>query len=332
MKAVVPAIVLTAAAVAAARAQGPAPAPSFETPADVQRVALVIGAEDYEFLPHVPNANNDAFETANALHRAGFDTVKLVRDPRIGAIDDYVDWLAKAAGPPEDPAIVVFFFAGHGFQNSAFNYLAPVDASPGDQLFRDSVPVINIMRSLATHRAGLTIFLLDACRTVVSPETEVNLTAILPGIPVGFSTIAAPKNAIVGLATQFNAAARSAAHAGDANSPYTRALVRYIPYPAMSLDTALDKVRALVQQWTDDEQSPEVLKGGAGNAFYFAPTARERDLEGASWRAAIGTNRRECVDQYVRTHPSSLFLKAALRWLDENRDADMRITGEPCPE
>jgi hypothetical protein len=324
---------IAAAGLTVARSSAQAPASTaFETPVDVQRVALVIGAENYEQLPQVPNANNDAYETANALRRAGFESIRLIRNPRVGAIEDFVDELAKAAGPPDDPAIIVFFFAGHGFQNAAFNYLVPVDARPGQELFSDSVPVINVLRALATHRAGLTIFLLDACRTTVTPETAVNLTTILPRGPVGFTTIAAPKNAIVGLATQFNTPARSAAHVGDANSPYTRALVKYIPYPAMSLDGALDQVRALVQQWTNDEQSPEVLKGGVGSAFYFAPTARERDVEGAAWRASLATNRRECVDRYVRTHPSSLFLKPALQWLDRPGGADTRITGEACPE
>src|SRR5450631_3363380 len=102
------------------------------TPRTVPRLALVIGAEHYETLSGVPNALNDAEQVATRLVQFGFNFVRYVPDPKDdNEIYDYIQELAqRAGGEPEQPAIIVLFFAGHGFHEGSTNYIVPVSASP----------------------------------------------------------------------------------------------------------------------------------------------------------------------------------------------------------
>src|SRR5258708_6837828 len=139
---------------------------NFLNPTPVPRFALVVGAEYYQQLDRVSNAHNDASEIASALAEAGgFSYIGYLPDPVSDQeILDHVDYMAGLAGASEQPAIVVFYFAGHGFQNGPFPYIVPIGASKQDPCEK-SLSVAEIMRRLAVHHAGIAIFLLDSCRT-----------------------------------------------------------------------------------------------------------------------------------------------------------------------
>src|SRR4051812_42863160 len=118
----------------------------FFNPVPVPRFALVVGAQNYEQLDRVSNAQNDASEIATALAEAGgFTYIGFLPDPLTDQeILDHVDYLAQIASSSEQPAIVVFYFAGHGFQNGAWPYIVPVGASKKDP-FDKALSVAEIM-------------------------------------------------------------------------------------------------------------------------------------------------------------------------------------------
>ena len=294
---------------------------AFNAPERLVRVALVIGARHYEKLPPVPNAWNDLQDAATILKGAGFSFVRVLRDPRENDFYDFTRELSAQAGATAEPAIIVVYFSGHGFQLDGNLYLAPVEADPA-ALPDTGIPVVNLADTLLRNRrGGMTIFFLDACRTPVRAAS-----------PPGSIAFAVSAGAIFGVAASFNAPARNAAYQGASNSPYTDGLIRYLPRRGMSLTDAHDLVRDHVLRVTQEEQTPELHSNAFGSRFYFILSETQRDADASAWSNALRTGRRECVQTYVRKHPDGAFVKSALGWLSQVASQSSNDGGLLCPE
>jgi len=299
-------------------------------PSKIPRLALVIGAEHYHQdrgIDPVPNAINDSMKMRDALQQAGFSFVRLVIDPdNVNDIQDYVNELVVQSGRPEDPVVLVFFFAGHGFQNDAFNYIVPAGAR-ADHPIEDSFPVINIVTALAAHRNSIAILLFDSCRTGVS-ETD-------PSVPgtlierVGFSMIQTVRGADLGLATDYGKVAKSRVHQGDPDSPYTTALSEYMLHKSMSLALFFDSVDSTVSSLNID-QNPFEVKGAFDTGFFFIPGSQERDDERRIWQAVLQTNEPACVRAFLNSHPGGDYIKNAVNWLADPSHVDPTGAAQ-CP-
>lgn len=289
---------------------------SYTTEAKVIRVALVVGAQNYRYLPPVDNAWTDAQAMEETLAEAEFDSVLPLRDPPTkDVVTDHIKELVTRAGPADQAAIIIVFFAGHGFQHGEWNYIVPTEAEKGPQMLEQSVPVFTIIKDLTKHRAGLSIFLFDSCRTGIS-VTRPASTDAAEITPVGFTTVAAPKRAVVSLAAAYGKAARSAA-TGETNSPYTAAMRHYLPVAAQPLPLAFENVRDYVVALTGGRQSPFIVADANMQRFYLHPTQPELDDDKRAWQAVLQTGRTECVEKYISDRPGSRFLAAALAWLTD---------------
>jgi hypothetical protein len=127
--------------------------------ADAKRVALVIGNNDYENVPKLQKAVNDADAVAAELSKLGFDVVKA---ENVGqkAMSRAVNELETKIGSGDT---VLFYFAGHGFAVDGTNYLLPVDvpeAGPGEEgIVRDaSFAATGLSDRLQQKGAGTVIF------------------------------------------------------------------------------------------------------------------------------------------------------------------------------
>ncbi len=296
----------------------------FLIPEEVRRFALVIGVENYQEFPKATNALNDAKEVAQMASRLRFSTVHHLKNPSWAQINDFVNALGSSVG--SEPAVILFFFAGHGFQYQGLNYIVPENAR-ARELVSSSYPLMNVFGTIVGNRPGLAIVLLDACRT--------SLTSTSTSPPVGrtldqgFSAVGTIDNAVLGFASQFGSPALGIASSSSANSPYTVGLMSHIGTEAISLDQMFDRVRTDVLDMTGDTQSPQVVKGAASSAFAFLPTQVQRDAERTSWEKVLHTAEARCMRRYIKNHPDSPYLAAALRAL-ETRSAG--TGGRPCPE
>ena len=92
------------------------------------RVALVVGNSAYQSTTPLANPMNDARDMTAALKAVGFDVVEALDADRRkldGAMRAFTDKLARAD-------VALFFYAGHGLQVGAQNYLVPIDASSSE--------------------------------------------------------------------------------------------------------------------------------------------------------------------------------------------------------
>jgi uncharacterized caspase-like protein len=289
----------------------------------IPRLALVMGAEHYHSdrgVDPVPNALNDAKQIHDVLQADGFSFIRVVPDPdNVKEIQDYITELLAQAGSSDQPVVLVFFFAGHGFQNAAYNYIVPTGAR-GDHAIDDSFPVFNIVNALASHRNSIAILLFDSCRTGIAQTDSSNpITAI---DHVGFAPLPSVDNTDLGLAASFGFPAKSAVRDGDTDSPYTTALREYMSRESMSLAEFFDQVQLSVKNATLDAtgtptQIPFEVKGAFDTGFFLQPAPSQQDAERLVWQLVLKNNQPQCVKDFISTHPGGYFVRSAMAWLAE---------------
>ena len=134
-----------------------------------EKMALLIGNSAYPGSPNRPNAwspltnpINDVALVEGSLKEIGFD-VTVVPNGDWKTLNAAIDNFARRSGGGK---VVLFYFAGHGFEYARRNYLVPIDA-PSSTTTADLPKRFLDFDSIANRLAAAptTIFLLDACRT-----------------------------------------------------------------------------------------------------------------------------------------------------------------------
>jgi hypothetical protein len=217
-------------------------------PALAGKVALVIGNGDYASAGRLANAGNDAADMADRLTDLGFEVFageNLTRVQMLGLLDQFSDALS-----PDDLAL--FFYAGHGVQIGAENYIIPVDAVATDEvtLTEASVKLQTILRTMEL-RADRRIVILDACRN--NPFVEKLAARALGEVPKGLARVEAGVGSYIAFSTQPQNVALDGT---GRNSPFTTALLDHIGDPDSDIHALMRRVRADVVAQTGSVQVP----------------------------------------------------------------------------
>lgn len=215
-----------------------------------ERVALVIGNSGYQSVAALPNAATDARDVAARLAEIGFAVhsgTDLTRAETLALVDEF-----SQALQPDDLAL--FYYAGHGAQIGAENYLIPVDATAADEvsLTEASIRLDSVMRTMEL-RADRRIVILDACRN--NPFLEKLASRALGGEEVarGLAKVEAGVGSFIAFSTQ---PGNVALDGNGRNSPFTEALLRHIGAPGEDIHAVMRKVRADVVTATRQTQVP----------------------------------------------------------------------------
>ena len=208
------------------------------------RAALVIGNATYTIDP-LTNPVSDAEEMAKALQELGFKvTIKenLKKPALVSAISDFGSTLGS-----QDTVVV--YYAGHAVQVNGRNYLVPVDAQGNrvNDVSDEMADIDLILSQLRKAKPKRNIVILDACRD--NPWLQPN--GWFPGLapPTGV-----PPETVIAYSTDPGNVAKDGPV--GKHSPYTRALLKYIRQPGLSLDDVFKGVTASVQDNTDKQQNP----------------------------------------------------------------------------
>ena len=229
-----------------------------------QRVALLLGAEDYDLVRPLANPANDARALETVLEGLDFEVfVETDRDLKRTrrALEDFK---AEAAGAD----VALLFFAGHGVAIDGVNYLLPTDAdaSSAASLAKTALPLAEAQEAIRAV-APVAIILLDACRddpfsgagmdgrgaTALEDDPP---TATLP--PPGMGRMGRADGVLFAFAA---APGETASDGDEANSPFTAALVRHFATPGVELRTALTLVQQDVYDRSRGKQLPYIESG-----------------------------------------------------------------------
>jgi formylglycine-generating enzyme required for sulfatase activity len=283
-----------------------------------RRIALVIGNSAYERAPPLPNPVNDAAAMADMFKKAGFDNVMLKLDLKAvemrRALRDFVDVVREA-----DLAII--YYAGHGLEIDGANYLVPVDAVLERDIdaYDEAIPLDRLL-AVVEPAKRLRMVILDACRDnpfakrikrpVASRSLQRGLVMVEPNSP----------NTLVA----FAAKAGSTAEDGDTrNSPFTTALIKYLPTPDLDVRKAFGFVRDDVLKVTNNKQEPFIYGslGGEDVPLVSAPPAPKIDpaiAARADYELASQVNVVAAWDAFLAKHPTGFYSDLARAQRDKS--------------
>jgi uncharacterized caspase-like protein len=234
-----------------------------------KRVALVIGADDYEHVRPLGNAVNDARTIEDTLERLGFEVfLESDRDLRRmrRALEDFRE---DAAGA--DVALV--FFAGHGVEIGGRNALLPVDADASSaQALEGSVLPLDEVREAVAAVAPVGLILLDACRNDpfggggAEGRGAVALVQASAPVKAGLGRVGRAENVLFAFAA---APGMTASDGSGGNSPFTAALEKYLTTDGLEIRSALTLVQQEVYDATRGAQLP-YIENGLPRLFFAA--------------------------------------------------------------
>jgi hypothetical protein len=236
-------------------------------PPSPQRKALVIGNDRYTDVPALANAVADAEAMARTLQAVGFTVTKHLNLTEKRFKQALRDFRMQVQGGDE----VIVYYAGHGVQLGAANYLLPVDirADHEEQVKDEAIPLQRILDDLNERKAKFSLAVIDACRD--NPFQS-------KGRSIGGRGLA-PTSAASGQMVMYSAGAgqqaldRLGPNDPERNGLFTRVLLREMTRPGQSVDRVLRSVRNEVVRLARSvghEQTPALYDQAIGE-FFFAP-------------------------------------------------------------
>ena len=242
-----------------------------------RKFALVIGTDEYQNLPVLQKAVNDARAITETLTNIGFEVIKgenLTRRQMNRSLAN----LERSISPGDQ---VFFFFAGHGVALGATNYLIPADMplpeNGEESLVRgEAFAVDQIVERIQSRGAIASFVVLDACRN--NPFKSKGVRSI--GMTRGLRDISAPKGVFVLFSAGIGQTALDRLYDGDENpnSVFTRNLVPLLKEPGLSHVQLAKRVQSDVDKLArtiHHEQQPAYYDQVIGNLFLVDPKKQD---------------------------------------------------------
>jgi uncharacterized caspase-like protein len=249
-----------------------------------ERRALVIGNARYLHVAPLENPSRDAELVAASLEHVGFK-VTLLRDATLQQMAEGAAAFGRGIGRGD---IAFLYFAGHGVQYAAENYLIPVDAdvTVPEQLRQRAFPLGRLLAALPADGRAASIVVLDACRNNPFAERSpayaralnpsLSASSAPSALPAGLSQIEQlPGNTLVAFATS---PGKVALDGSGRNSPYAEALAEVIRGEGLEVTAVFQEATLRVKRSTGFRQEPwvnwslndkVVLKKRKGNNIIF---------------------------------------------------------------
>ena len=295
-----------------------------------KRVALVLGNSAYQNVNRLANPANDSGAISETLKSAGFDVVDLKRDLKVAdmrrALRDFSDKV-------RDADVAVVYYAGHGMEIDGTNYVIPVDAVLERDIdaYDEAIPLDRILTVIEPAKT-LRLVILDACRdnpfsqtmkrTIGSRAIGRGLAKVEPGSP----------NTLIA----FAARAGSTASDGDGkNSPFTTALIKYLPRPGLDLRKAFGFARDDVLKATGNKQEPFVYGSLGGDDVSLVPAAPAPVVTAPAanpsadirrdYELALQLGTRSAWNSFLTTYPSGFYSDLAKGQIDKIASEETRV-------
>ena len=256
------------------------------------RVALVVGNDDYQNVTPLQNAVHDAKTIADTLSTLNFD-VLLVTDAGRREFNKQFQLFVSKIGPGD---VAMLYYAGHSIEISGQNFLLPVDVPPaqlGQEGFlkSESISLQNILLRLRELKAQLNIVVLDACRD--NPFATANGRGV--GGTRGLAAVNPPKGTFILYSADAGESALDRLGEDDQskNSIFTRTLVPFMLQPGINLPDMARRVRTTVNslaKTVSHEQTPAYYDAMFGDFYFSEATETENTNESVEQQSAYAGN------------------------------------------
>ena len=301
------------------------------------RLALVIGVDNYDNVSSLQKANNDARAVSTTLEGLGFRVTQLIDADR-RAFSRAISSFASDVGPGDE---AVFYFAGHGIQVDGRNYLLPADVPsvrPGEEEFvvNESIAADRVLSAIEGQGAQVTVLILDACRNNPFPPEGGRSV----GSRSGLGRMDPPKGSFIlfSAGTGQEALDRLSESDPNPNSVFTRALLPRLREKGLTIRDLVQEVRVEVNELAGTikhNQFPAYYDQLAGK-FSFNPgdaasseplepqnTPNQQEAETkpldpceaarADWQVFSSTRSATALEEFARTYAiCPIYVAAAL--------------------
>ncbi len=269
------------------------------------RVAFVLGNSAYDSVSSLENPVNDALDISVALEGLGFE-VLLGSNRTINEMYADISRFTKIA---ETADVVLFYYAGHGFQVSGKNYLVPVDAALSgiEDLPDQTVPLTEVLGAMEGS-SGLKLVFLDACRdnpfgVTLSQET---------GRGNGLARVGTEANFMFVYATQPD----NVAYDGTGrNSFFTEAMLSHLYTPGQDIAELMISVRRDVLAATGGRQVPWE-NSSLTQQFRFDTSPETASEEAMLWQVAAGSKDVSLMQLYADRYPQGAHAEDVVAFLE----------------
>ncbi len=231
------------------------------------RRALVMGNDSYQDVTKLLNARADAKAMGAALQKVGFSVTMKNDLTERGMKDAIRSFKNDIRGGDE----VVVFFAGHGVQLGAANFLLPVDirGQSEDQVKDEAIPLQRLLDDIQDSKAKFALAIIDACRD--NPFKTAGRA--IGGRGLAPTSAASGQMVIFSAGTGQQALDRLNDQDKDPNGLFTRVFLKEMDKPGMPIDRVLRNVRSEVVRLSKSvghDQVPSLYDQALGD-FFFKP-------------------------------------------------------------
>lgn len=268
------------------------------------KLALIIGNEEYNYLPSLNNPISDAKLMTSALEELGFNVYfysNLSQDKMEAAVDDFSDRLYEI-----EAGTMFFFYAGHGTQLRGQNQLLPVNYSAKSKYAPPPLSAEVIAVKLSENVNVRKFFVFDACR-----NSEIDGGSVF-NVGKNFSL---PANSLLAFSTNSGS---TAADGSFENSPYARSLGAHLVTKGISATAVFGYASGDLYNLSDGHQVANYTSTLFGT-YSFNPGDIEGDYGGAyldewdqaAWREAKAEGGSLAISGYIKNYPRGKYVDIA---------------------
>ncbi|WP_297777836.1 caspase family protein [uncultured Roseovarius sp.] len=264
------------------------------------RLAFVVGNSAYANVSPLDNPINDALDVSVALEGLGFDVI-LGSDTHMEEMREGTAIFAERAATAD---VVLFYYAGHGFQVSGQNYLVPVDADlqSVDDLGEQTVALTDVLTAMQKSD-GLKLVFLDACRD--------NPFGVELRVESGLARVSTAADFMFVYATQPD----NVAYDGTGrNSFFTEAVLSHIYTPGQDIQDLMISVRRDVLSATGGRQIPWE-NSSLTQSFRFDNSPVTASEETMLWQVAASEQDPNLMQLYAERYPQGAHVDDVLAFL-----------------
>lgn len=240
--------------------------------AAAERVAFVVGNDDYTHGAKLRNAVSDAKLISVVLEKCGFEVIAL-QNAGIEAFYEGLDRFNRAAASAD---VGLVYYAGHGIEVDGDNFLLPTDAKLENrsQLRTQAIALDTVLRDMEDAKLPVKLAILDCCRdNPLSRSWMISRSGTRGGGLGELRDESLPEVSMV----MYSARPGQVAFDGEqGNSPFSLALAGRLATPGMNVFDAFYRTADDVMRATGDRQEPWVKADGSAQAIrrlVFVPSA-----------------------------------------------------------
>jgi hypothetical protein len=229
------------------------------------RKALVIGNDTYKSITKLLNAREDAKAIASNLIAVGYK-VTLHFDLNEKEMKTALRTFSSQVQGGDE---VMFFYAGHGVQLGATNYLLPIDIGGESeaQVKDEAIQLQRVLDDMTEKKAKFTLAMIDACRDNPFKSAGRNIG----GRGMAPTMAATGQMVVFSAGTGQQALDRLGNNDKNKNGVFTRTFLKEMQKSGVSIDRIVKNVRnevAELAKTIGHEQVPAIYDQVLGD-FYF---------------------------------------------------------------